>query len=60
MFFKNGTKNNLRPVIFVDKEKCVNCHRCITVCPVKICNNGAGDFVTINHDLCIGCCLYRS
>ncbi|MBQ1997901.1 MAG: 4Fe-4S binding protein [Spirochaetales bacterium] len=55
MFFKNGTKNNLRPVIFVDKEKCVNCHRCITVCPVKICNNGAGDFVTINHDLCIGC-----
>ena len=55
MFFKNGTKNNLRPVIFVDEEKCVNCHRCITVCPVKICNNGAGDFVTINHDLCIGC-----
>jgi iron only hydrogenase large subunit-like protein len=55
MYFKNNSKSNLRPVIFVDEEKCVNCHRCIAVCPVKICNNGAGDYVTINHDLCIGC-----
>ncbi|MBP5175365.1 MAG: 4Fe-4S binding protein, partial [Treponema sp.] len=26
---------NLRPVIFVDSEKCVNCHKCISVCPSK-------------------------
>lgn len=46
---------HLRPVINVDKEKCCNCHRCISVCPVKLCNNGAGGYVTVNHDLCIGC-----
>ena len=46
---------SLTPVISVIKEKCVNCHRCISVCPVKFCNDGSGDFVSINHDLCIGC-----
>lgn len=46
---------SLSPVISVDKEKCVNCHRCIAVCPVKLCNIGIGDYVEINHDLCIGC-----
>ena len=46
---------SLTPVISVIKEKCVNCHRCISVCPVKFCNDGTGDFVSINHDLCIGC-----
>ena len=46
---------HLKPVINVDSEKCCNCHRCIAVCPVKLCNDGAGDFVTLNHDLCIGC-----
>ena len=46
---------HLRPVIAVDKDKCCNCHRCIAVCPVKICNDGSGDYVSINHDLCIGC-----
>ena len=46
---------SLNPVISVDKEKCVNCHRCIAVCPVKFCNIGVGDYVSINHDLCIGC-----
>lgn len=45
----------MRPVIFVDKEKCLNCHRCIAVCPAKMCNNGSGDFVDVNPDLCIGC-----
>ena len=43
------------PVIDVDKDKCCNCHRCIAVCPVKLCNDGSGDYVTLNHDLCIGC-----
>ncbi|MBB5219083.1 chemotaxis protein [Treponema rectale] len=46
---------NLTPVINVDKDKCCNCHRCIAVCPVKLCNNGSGDYVSINHELCIGC-----
>ena len=46
---------HLRPVISIDPEKCCNCHRCISVCPVKMCNNGSGDHVSINHDLCIGC-----
>lgn len=45
----------LSPVIAIDEEKCVNCHRCIAVCPVKLCNDGTGDFIKINHDLCIGC-----
>ncbi len=48
-------KKNLTPVIMVIKEKCVNCHRCISVCPVKMCNNGAGDVIEFNSDLCIGC-----
>ena len=46
---------NLTPVIHIDVKKCVNCHACITACPVKFCNNGTGNTVTINHDLCIGC-----
>lgn len=42
-------------IIDVDKEKCVNCHRCISVCPVKMCNDGSGDHITINANMCIGC-----
>ena len=42
---------HLRAVINVDKEKCCNCHRCIAVCPVKLCNDGSGDYVTLNPDL---------
>ncbi len=45
----------LSKVVEVDQENCVNCHRCIAVCPVKYCNDGSGDHVTINDDLCIGC-----
>ncbi|MCR4939178.1 MAG: 4Fe-4S binding protein [Treponemataceae bacterium] len=45
----------LKPVIYVDAEKCVNCHRCISVCPSKFCNDGSGDYVKINEQLCIGC-----
>ncbi|MBP5158407.1 MAG: 4Fe-4S binding protein [Treponema sp.] len=50
-----STSEHLRPVVYVDPTKCCNCHRCISVCPVKMCNNGAGDHVSVNHDLCIGC-----
>ncbi|MCQ2981651.1 MAG: methyl-accepting chemotaxis protein [Treponemataceae bacterium] len=45
----------LRPVIRVDKEKCVNCQKCIAVCPVKMCNDGSGEYVDLNTDMCIGC-----
>ena len=46
---------HLKPVINVDSSKCCNCHRCIAVCPVKLCNDGSGDSVVLNADLCIGC-----
>ena len=45
----------LRPVIRVDDEKCVNCHTCISACPVKFCIDGSGDKVKVIHELCIGC-----
>lgn len=47
--------NPLRELVSVDKDKCVNCHACISVCPVKFCNNGSGDSVVINPNLCLGC-----
>lgn len=46
---------NLPVVVKVDEDKCVNCHKCISVCPVKYCNDGSGDYVKINENLCIGC-----
>lgn len=49
-----GAKS-LREVIKVDEDKCVNCHMCIAVCPVKYCIDGSGEKVRIIHDLCIGC-----
>src|ERR1035437_3854238 len=45
----------LSKIIEVDKEQCVNCHRCIAVCPVKFCNDGSGEYVKLNENLCIGC-----
>ncbi|MDR1248675.1 MAG: 4Fe-4S binding protein, partial [Treponema sp.] len=48
-------KTELSAVIKIDEDKCVNCHACIAACPVKYCNNGAGEKVTVNHNLCIGC-----
>ena len=45
----------LKKIIDVIEEKCVNCHQCIAVCPVKFCNDGSGSYVSINPDLCIGC-----
>lgn len=46
---------SLPMVIHVDKDKCVNCHACIAVCPVKTCNNGSGAYVNVHADSCIGC-----
>lgn len=51
---------SLPKIIDVNAEKCQNCHACISVCPSKFCNDGSGDHVKINPDLCIGCgqCLH--
>jgi len=39
-----------------DKNKCVNCHRCISVCPVKYClDASSGDYVEVNNEMCIFC-----
>lgn len=48
-------RTRLIPVIEVDQDKCVNCHACITVCPVKFCNDGSKNHVSVNADLCIAC-----
>ncbi|GMO39374.1 MAG: hypothetical protein Ta2B_19090 [Termitinemataceae bacterium] len=42
-------------LIFVDKEKCNNCHTCISVCPVKHCIDGSGTVVDVINERCIGC-----
>ncbi|MCX5780005.1 MAG: sigma 54-interacting transcriptional regulator, partial [Firmicutes bacterium] len=42
-------------IIRIKEENCTNCHQCIAVCPIKICNNGSGDVVKFNNNLCIGC-----
>ncbi len=50
----------LSPVIKTVAEKCINCHRCISVCPVKFANDASGQVVEVNPDRCIGCgqCLH--
>jgi PAS domain S-box-containing protein len=61
IFEKKDTKmgalkaTELVEVLRVDKDKCVNCHACISACPVKFCNDGSGDYVTVNKNLCIAC-----
>ncbi len=45
----------MRAVVTVDENKCVNCHKCISVCPAKMCNDGSQNYVKINNNLCIGC-----
>ncbi len=46
---------NLISVVEVDSEKCTNCYKCISVCPVKYCNDASGDSVEVISNLCIGC-----
>ncbi|HEX2936633.1 MAG TPA: [Fe-Fe] hydrogenase large subunit C-terminal domain-containing protein [Bacteroidales bacterium] len=45
----------LSPIIEVDDDKCVNCHKCIAVCPIKYCNDGSGNTVKVINDMCLGC-----
>jgi len=46
---------NLAKLINVVESKCVNCHKCVSTCPVAYCIDYSGDVASINHDLCIGC-----
>jgi len=48
-------EKKLAQVIQIDEEKCTNCHKCVSVCPAKYCNNGGGEILFINSDMCIGC-----
>ncbi len=52
---KSQDLKELTKVIAVDEDKCVNCHACIDICPVKYCNDANGHSVTINQNLCIAC-----
>ncbi len=47
--------NDFIQTIGIKEENCTNCHQCLAVCPVKICNNGSGDVIKFNNNLCIGC-----
>ena len=47
--------NNLIEVLIVDKDTCVNCHACISACPVKFCNDGSGDYIIVNSNMCLAC-----
>lgn len=49
------SSRTLPEVIYVDEQKCVNCHACIAVCPVKFAIDASEDHVAVVHDLCIGC-----
>ena len=49
------TSKNLSPAIQIDETKCVNCHVCVGVCPVKFCNIDSGKVIRIDHNTCIGC-----
>lgn len=48
-------QQKLSTVLTVDQDKCVNCHKCISVCPVKYCNDGTGSTVEVNNDMCLAC-----
>ena len=37
--------DTLIEVIGIKEDNCINCHQCISVCPVKICSDGSGDVV---------------
>ena len=45
----------LHPIVDTVPDRCVSCHRCISVCPVKFANDASGDTVKVIHDRCIGC-----
>ncbi|MDR2468416.1 MAG: hypothetical protein LBD22_05595 [Spirochaetaceae bacterium] len=49
------TKPAVVPMVNVDRDKCNNCHACISACPVKACIDGSGYRIDIIHERCLGC-----
>ncbi len=45
----------LPPVVSVERDACLNCHACISACPVKFCNEAHDTHVDVNAQACIGC-----
>ncbi|MDR2509062.1 MAG: hypothetical protein LBC77_00290 [Spirochaetaceae bacterium] len=54
---ERGAKNGqeMPQLVSVDRDKCNNCHACISACPVKACIDGSGYRIDIIHERCIGC-----
>ncbi|GAB4114090.1 MAG: hypothetical protein Kow00103_07150 [Candidatus Caldatribacteriota bacterium] len=43
-------------MVEVNKEKCIGCGVCVTICPVKAINLSNNDkHAVIDHDLCMEC-----
>ena len=42
-------------MVQINHEECLNCFRCISVCPVKYCNEASEECIVIHHELCIQC-----
>jgi Fe-S-cluster-containing dehydrogenase component len=45
----------LTPVVEVVRERCINCHVCVSVCPAKCSNSDIGGVLHIDSNSCIGC-----
>jgi iron only hydrogenase large subunit-like protein len=46
---------SLHAIINIDEKQCINCHACISVCPVKFCNDASKDYIHVDPNTCIGC-----
>ncbi|MGM0370362.1 MAG: [Fe-Fe] hydrogenase large subunit C-terminal domain-containing protein [Bacillota bacterium] len=42
-------------IIEINPENCINCQKCIVVCPVEFCNSNNTDHIEINSEMCIAC-----
>lgn len=41
--------------VFIDKNKCINCHKCFNICPENVYNIKDNNVIVTHPDLCIGC-----
>jgi methyl-accepting chemotaxis protein/iron only hydrogenase large subunit-like protein len=42
-------------IIEINPENCINCQKCIAVCPVEFCNSSSKEHIEINSENCIAC-----
>ncbi len=42
-------------VVKINHDKCLSCYRCISVCPVKFCNDASGENIIVHSEICIKC-----